>query len=1167
MEPEEAKLKEIQSALDFCKEVTASILGDKYRDLKEMAEAYNQRFPKLKCGNFWDMGESISLTCEECRMHENSCVCLDCFLHQNHEGHHCKISLNSSGNCDCGDSAFWKPECFCSKHKGQIENPESLLEPEERELFLNSFTRIGKELSCNNELKVITYLKYLAQFVQFGDPVSRLLAIALTPFLTIDLHINATKNVIVPLLQFESSIINDTYFVKNFLVYLLESTREIFIACISPNYNFESLARFVFHAYSQHVVQALIEKHPDDWYKIFTGHIEAISSAYKSITVNGPNENSKFADILAEYISLYKKLINVTQDKEKLTEFALAVVKILAETEFSYSFTCKREGDKEDDDPFQQSVNQVRHYYHSLMSSIFDSINPYIDPYPIFEYYITFMRSRNVDYNVIKCAVDEDCEIYVYLTLHKIIGQILQDSKKPIEIISETAKKMNIPIDDICRILCYYPIRLYAALFYNEKKYFVRNQDMIMNTLFLIPIYFVHDLTLKQFYLIQLAAGLMSVDKFIEIIRETFRVGPEDITDSYFLFFTNIIFDRLVYRNDDVEIFDQEVFLFLRQNSLPLQSVLRICFTNSSLDRIVEIKKITTMKENKDGEQLLTLKDENSFSFIAPWYTTKDTHNIIRSFTSKNPTQLLPFKNSDEIEGFHLLSYLYTEEYNNLCRKMILSQDSEFTMIAINSLILEAQHPLTQTAEQLCFTPININTFVREKNENDSDLFTFLLNMGVVGEETLRRMNVGEIPVREETKNLKKIAAQERKKAILAQMNEQQNAFLAKRMNSSEKIEIDLQTFTCPICQINKKMNGEEEEPFGYPVYFIKGPKIENKRRLLFFSCGHLMHFDCGYSDASGKCPLDRTRFRTMLPQFDENGKLTNSISKKYAEQFLEQIGGLSNLIEGIANEIITMELRFRTNPDAIYRANQDILRSLYLLFLHFFDASKVDELEKASNETPLISQIITSNIDESTTFIQTVHDSAWSLESPLDVFILCRRAALFSHFCLGNNLFKEFESEWDDILKSSYLSTMFDLSIPESVDSDLKPYQFPFKLPQNYLYFIQPPYNFNFAKNNETYVILNEEKIALYDQYNLFRHLYDTKNTYAFVLRISGSRLSTIFGVYNSMISDIRPLYLNTNGDEDPGLRQGYFLYLSDQRYEQLTDIYLSGQWIVADL
>ena len=1166
---ENSALEEIQAALTCCQEVTSEILAGKYENLKEMAEAYKERFPSSKCGNFWDEGGSISLTCEECRQTENSCVCLDCFLRQNHEGHHCRISLNSSGNCDCGDASFWKPECFCSEHKGQLENPDSLLEPEEKELFLKSFDKIGKLLGSTSETQMITYLKFLAQFVQFGDPVSRCLAIAISPYLTIDLHIKASYNGIQALFQFEASIINEPYFVDHFLLYLLENMKEFFIASLKAQYDYSIVPRNVFHAYSPRVVKDLLEKHPDDWHEIVIGQIGALIQVFQSILKDGLNENTKFWEMFVEYAGFFKRLANLTQDKDKFTQIALSIAKLLSEMEFNFSFTCKREGDKEDDDPKLQSLMQTRHQFHSLITNIFDFIVELIDPTVIVEYFIKFMKSRDVDYNEIKCAVDTDCDIYVFLTLHIFVAKILQATKKPAEIVNEVAKSLDIPLDDICRILCFYPIRLYAAIYYNEKKFFVRNQDMVLNTLFLIPIYFINELAIQPFFLIQLAAGLMNANKFLELLRGTFSVSFEEVFDSYFLFFTNIIFDRIVYRNDPVEIFDQQVFNFLRQKSLPLKSLLGVCFGSSEIDRVVEIKKFTKMTENKDGDQLLSLINENSFSFTAPWFTTKDTHSLIRSFISKNSTQFLPMKEVDEIEGYHLLSYLHSEEYNNLCKKILISQDTEFSRLALNSLVYERQHPLVQSEEELGFSIVNFDSFIHETDEQGNNLFDFLLNnLGVLGEESLRRMNVGEIPVKEETKNLKKLEAQKRKQAILAQMTEQQNAFMALRMNSSERIEsIDTQSFTCPICQINKKMNGEEEEPFGYPVYFIKGPKIENKRRLLFYSCGHLLHMNCAVSDSNGKCPLDRTRFRVMLPQFDENGKLTNSISKQFAQTFLDKIGGLSALIEGIANEIITMELRFRVNPDAVYHANSELLRSLYLLFLHFFDPSKVDELETAATETPLIPQILAANIDESSTFIQCVHDSAWGLDSPLEVFVLCRRAALFSHFCLGNNLLKDIDADWDDILKSPYLSTMFDLSIPATVDSELKPFTFPFNLPKNYLYFTQPPYKFNFGQKEDTYVVLNEEKIALYDRYSLFHHLYKTGNTYAFVLRLSGTRLSTVFAIYNSYYSDLKTIYLNTNGDEDPGLRQGYLLFLSDQRYEQLTDVYLSGQWIINDI
>ena len=121
--------------------------------------------------------------------------------------------------------------------------------------------------------------------------------------------------------------------------------------------------------------------------------------------------------------------------------------------------------------------------------------------------------------------------------------------------------------------------------------------------------------------------------------------------------------------------------------------------------------------------------------------------------------------------------------------------------------------------------------------------------------------------------------------------------------------------------------------------------------------------------------------------------------------------------------------------------------------------------------------------------------------QSTFIAFVLCRRAALFYHFCLSQNLTEEQYYDWDDLLSSEKLSQLFKVSLPESVDKELQHFKFKYNLPKSFLDFTAEPYNINIASYDPQYIILNEEGPTFYKQEEVFTHLGNKNMKYAFLL------------------------------------------------------------------
>ncbi|KAM3197608.1 hypothetical protein ACQJBY_072965 [Aegilops geniculata] len=78
------------------------------------------------CGTVW--GQNVlAYRCRTCESDPTCVICVPCFQNGNHKDHDYSILETGGGCCDCGDATAWKPEGFCSRHKG-VEQIKPLAE-------------------------------------------------------------------------------------------------------------------------------------------------------------------------------------------------------------------------------------------------------------------------------------------------------------------------------------------------------------------------------------------------------------------------------------------------------------------------------------------------------------------------------------------------------------------------------------------------------------------------------------------------------------------------------------------------------------------------------------------------------------------------------------------------------------------------------------------------------------------------------------------------------------------------------------------------------------------------------------------------------------------------------------------------------------------------------
>ena len=244
-------------------------------DSYEEFYSYHLNNPRIStCQNEWQ-DNRMSIHCFNCSLNSSSCVCLDCFLKGNHQGHDYIICPDTIGNCDCGDISLWKRSGFCANHQGldQDDNhPENYLDENLRVIltdiiFKAAFSAL-KKLTIPQDNFTTEIFQFVSSFLKFGDGFRRLIAISLTEKIDFcDLLNNIIQYTFVfnnLLLQLCGNLVSDQIFKQNF-------SKATFNAILNhiKNYNndekYQLWDNFLYHAFSPLPIQYCIQFNKWDW--------------------------------------------------------------------------------------------------------------------------------------------------------------------------------------------------------------------------------------------------------------------------------------------------------------------------------------------------------------------------------------------------------------------------------------------------------------------------------------------------------------------------------------------------------------------------------------------------------------------------------------------------------------------------------------------------------------------------------------------------------------------------------------------------------------------------------------------------------------------------------------------------------------------------------------
>ena len=241
---------------------------DSYKDFYN----YHLQHSRMStCQREWQ-NPQMSIHCFNCANNPQSCICLQCFLKGNHQGHDYTIRGDSTGNCDCGDFSLWKSQGFCTEHHGVEDNshPEDYLDEKLRvaltdTVFKAAFSSLI-DLEVDEDEKINHIFQFVSSFMRFGDGFRRLIAISLTEKACFDDILNnifdRSEELNEQLQQLCGGLVNDNVFILNFsgIVYKLILDKVIpndleYALSSKKATNYEIWKSFWFHCFSKKPIE------------------------------------------------------------------------------------------------------------------------------------------------------------------------------------------------------------------------------------------------------------------------------------------------------------------------------------------------------------------------------------------------------------------------------------------------------------------------------------------------------------------------------------------------------------------------------------------------------------------------------------------------------------------------------------------------------------------------------------------------------------------------------------------------------------------------------------------------------------------------------------------------------------------------------------------------
>ena len=1174
------------------------------------------------CQTAWNRS-TLAVKCKQCSRTENSCICLQCFLAGDHEGHDVRLSHSSTGNCDCGDESMWLPSGFCKNHCGRSPHPELDLKRRLRIVLIAITTGAFKNLGFHARYDKHSFLltiKWLLRFVYLGDATRRCVVIgmqrAMNFFDFITSVYPAENSDFKELCGFLGFLVNDSLF----LSYMRDGVVPRFPELVrlhmkfatfkdaelekAPLSNSINIMKMIFHVFVMPALVPIIDT--IDWVKIVIDSLRTVHS-FVSSSMRFPYYR-KFRMIFIQ--SRLCRLIEAgvsRNDASTNERFASELATFLADyVEFNW-LTQREFGDAANDQEMSETVVE---YFSTVIYKIIGSFNGNFFSKAPLQRLITFLDSHKYD-NAHKSVLEQGVQFGSSYFLHILAFGCL--FLKNVDV-AEVLQAETDNVDLLLRQWAMMPVRYYLACELSNYGFFVRNKSTRVQTMMHVksPYYFKNEF-LPTFRMIQ---GLLlltrDTDAFVQMIAEISGVlldfeetrKRHNVFHIFLHFVCCLVYNRDVLENDFFKMRRLSVMTELKLHPLSPEAIEELWY-GSLMDDNAFAEDLLTFSERvvTDRGAVFKLTDDSEWHPLLPFVELPTILEILTDLVRKNPLALISFPPlPPELKGILVCPIMMAVYYDFLSDP---EKNQEFSQVVFNMLIgASLSYPdgeeepedgitaesLSGLAEKLQGVPFRkfIHTKISYMGRDTASLFNLIIGAGDIGLVVAKRLslNLGVIP---DNTKLQKQLAKERslamKQKILMSMQEKKDRFEAAFSNGGDSPEDENEV--CSVCHLPR---GTELLLFPAFIFPSVIPSIAEHQHLgttpesysrsnIVKICLHQFHPACEGRRVF-QCPIDRCVKNAGLPEFKDGYEpLTDPTAIESVDKFLsifQRDDSIVTLVQDFASHIELLELRYRSNPNCLdKKAVGALLRNLYLCIWHRRRTQAEFILDDDSTYPPFITLILlklacgTSEFD----FARIVGIVSGH-RPPLDRYIFLRRAALFQHFCLGNSLFPDgAKHDWDAILSLEHLLELYRIE-PFSLTADLPPFRIIY-LPDNYLGFMKPPFEINIASNQDFEIgvcLFTGEHCVVPKSHEIIKGLQTHRkliarrlgDTYTFMIMVTGPRATSVVIADNPAHRTLRSrsCYLDKFGDENSGLRSNRVVTLSQDRVRWVIDQILSSDW-----
>lgn len=1174
------------------------LYSDKFNSFDEFIKYWKENGHISCCTASWSTPH-LSVHCKECGIENSSCICLDCYRKGNHQGHCIYLEPYSCGNCDCGDVNLWRPEGFCSCHSGTNPQPENELDLSDRVKFLSVFKcafTILANISVSNPSVSIGLLKWLSNFPPLSDGIRRCAAIALQPLFK---KIWENANLYNPQLadfyiRYFGLICNDHYFLNYFSEAVIETIRSDLNQIIHvKNESKSKFYAFSFHAFSFNSFLHLLFDTKWDWCDFFEFVLsnlnEILFKQVSNLTVFF-DEMNFFSEMFSRVVTTIGYFIENPTEMQKLLpnqsvqKLVNTFVDIFAETDYFLLISGNQISEPSDTTfyLFYMILTEYFSFKFTNLSSIdptyliktlhrcidqlfhrgnFDNFpdHPAISEGIISQFhqdesmnFLGGISSENIKTSLSEARPKNETEYAEFssfnnIITHSVISKATFSSMHVLEQILSSILKSNpdlIPkvfADESSFRLILNSVRLIAAYFINSMHKFPiqsRVASVIFRTMKAST-----DNYISTFSLLQMCAGSTpNKDFFLEMLFYAFGLHECDEFLLPFLFLTSLLAsDRTALLGTSEQIATKIIESRLATKPKTLEKL------NKSTNFLkCNIIKIIASIATKNGPTFKLKKQFECLNLMLP----------ITKLIQLKTLQFQPW----EPEPFNLnLVPLLTSPVLIATEFSILADPSlskkheldDFVKTLINYTSSIVNVPLTKKEEvsKIIFANTRLELIHKFSGNFATDIST---PVAFRGNEPVSILDLLKINVTTIDNDTKKKLANDLKKSIMSQYSASQKQFwdsLGMTVPSDEiATNIPLK---CTICS-------ESVGDLSLPVYVFRRV-LEGVESIGFHMCQHPLHKDCADYRLGSifLCPAERLVRNCIIniePDLESALSLAQTLLLIKEKKMIDDpiMAGIHFLFS-FSELFREYDFRLRADPGSLDKIIPLLLPRLLMKNLE--NLNMLIDPDEIHN--PFMKIIYDISLDRSIPLKSLIG----SLGSD---FVALRRARIFEIMCLENEYDNLVENFINNGVSKGLESTNLDWDFELMPDELFKHFKIqPFAVPELPLFkLIDLPKDFlKIDAPISDRSVINSMRLDTGEILDTFS-LIKSYNCATPFIQTSGKELSAVFVYSDQTIAILPGIYLDAFGEEDIGIQRRNPLYLSSNRYSQITDMMLSGAW-----